>query len=87
MRIVRILMSKFIFNNILIEKSERDIQTGKSYEFNSGFNLICGNNEAGKSSIMNFLKESFFLEKGTEIGKIFFQIDFQTYNHSVEYFI
>ena len=68
-------MNKFIVNNILIEKSERDIQTGKSYDFTNGFNLICGNNEAGKSSIMNFLKESFFLEKGTETGKIFFQVD------------
>ena len=68
-------MNKFIVNNILIEKSEKDIQTGKTYEFSNGFNLICGNNEAGKSSIMNFLRESFFLEKGTETGKIFFQIN------------
>ena len=68
-------MNKFIVNNILIEKSERDIKTGNSLEFTNGFNFICGNNEAGKSSIMNFLKESFFLEKGTETGKIFFEID------------
>ena len=68
-------MNKFIVNNILIEKSERDIKIGNSLEFTNGFNLVCGNNEAGKSSIMNFLKESFFLEKGTEIGKIFFQIN------------
>ena len=68
-------MNKFIVNNILIEKSERDIKIGNSLEFTNGFNLVCGNNEAGKSSIMNFLKESFFLEKGTETGKIFFQIN------------
>ena len=68
-------MNKFIVNNILIEKSEKDIKTGTPFEFSNGFNLICGNNEAGKSSIMNFLKESFFLEKGTETGKIYFEID------------
>ena len=32
-------MNKFIVNNILIEKSERDIKIGNSLEFTNGFNL------------------------------------------------
>ena len=32
-------------------------------QFSEGFNIICGANEAGKSSIMKFLKNSFFNPK------------------------
>lgn len=32
-------------------------------EFSSGLNIICGNNEAGKSSMMKFLKECLFNSK------------------------
>ena len=48
-------MSKFVIDNVLIEKSDKDIQTGFNYQLSDGFNLICGNNEAGKSSLMNLV--------------------------------
>ncbi len=32
-------------------------------EFSDGFNLVCGDNEAGKSTLMKFLKYSFFSPK------------------------
>ena len=67
-------MNKFIIDNVIVEKSDKDIQTGINYNFNEGFNLICGNNEAGKSSLMKFLKEGFFLTKGVDTGKIFFSV-------------
>ncbi|MCD7780229.1 MAG: AAA family ATPase, partial [Candidatus Gastranaerophilales bacterium] len=67
-------MSKLVFKNIIIEKSAKDIKTGVNYEFSEGFNLICGNNEAGKSSLMNFIKQGFFREKGVDTGKIYFYL-------------
>ncbi len=67
-------MKKFIIDNVIIDKSEKDIQTGVNYQFDSGFNLICGDNEAGKSSLMYFMKEGFFLTKGIDTGKIFFSL-------------
>ena len=67
-------MGKFIIDNVLIEKSEKDINTGVKYDFSEGFNLICGNNEAGKSSLMKFIKEGFFKAKDIDTGKIFFRI-------------
>ena len=67
-------MSKLIIDNIIIEKSDKDIKTGIKYEFSSGINLICGNNEAGKSSLMNFIREGFFRPIKTDTGKIFFSI-------------
>lgn len=67
-------MSKLIIDNIIIEKSDKDIKTGIKYKFSSGINLICGNNEAGKSSLMNFIREGFFRPIKTDTGKIFFSI-------------
>ncbi len=67
-------MSKLIIDNIIIEKSDKDIKTGVNYKFSSGINLICGNNEAGKSSLMKFIKEGFFRPIKTDTGKIFFYI-------------
>ncbi len=65
-------MNKFAIENVLIEKSDKDISLGMDYEFSNGINLICGRNEAGKSSLMNFIKLGLFPEKGEDVGKIFF---------------
>lgn len=67
-------MGKLIIQNVIIEKSNKDINTGISYEFSGNFNLICGNNETGKSSLMNFIKNGFFKVKGIDTGKIFFSL-------------
>ena len=77
-------MGKFLIENILIEKTDKDIETGKKYALNEGFNLICGNNEAGKSSLMNFIKQSFFKTKGIDTGKIYFKIDNISYRADVK---
>lgn len=82
-------MNKFIVNNIIVEKSEKDIETNKEYSLYSGFNLLFGNNEAGKSSLMKFLKSGFFdlkssKEKRTETGKIFFNYAQKSYRADVE---
>ncbi len=74
-------MSKLIIENIVIEKSDKDIKTGIKYNFSEGLNLICGNNEAGKSSLMKFIKEGFFRVKGIDTGKIYFSI-IDNENHS-----
>lgn len=65
-------MNKFTIENVLIEKSDKDISLGIDYEFSNGINLICGRNEAGKSSLMSFIKTGLFPEKGEDVGKIFF---------------
>lgn len=67
-------MGKFVIDNVLIEKSEKDINTGVKYDFSDGFNLICGNNEAGKSSLMKFIREGFFKVKDIDTGKVYFRI-------------
>ncbi|MBQ3640701.1 AAA family ATPase, partial [bacterium] len=67
-------MNKFIIKDILIENSTKDIAKGEKYSFSEGINFICGNNEAGKSSLMKFIKDGFFLEKGEDSGKIYFDI-------------
>ncbi len=67
-------MSKFSIENILIEKSNKDIQTGVVREFTEGINLICGNNEAGKSTLLKFIRQGFFKVKGVDKGKIYFKI-------------
>ena len=67
-------MSKFVIENTIIEKSDKDITTGINYEFCSGLNIICGNNEAGKSSLMQFIKQGFFRPNKIDKGKIFFSI-------------
>lgn len=74
-------MGKLIIENIIIEKSDKDIKIGINYNFSEGLNLICGNNEAGKSSLMKFIKEGFFRVKGIDTGKIYFSI-IDNENHS-----
>ena len=68
-------MNKLSIENIVIEKSNKDIKTGVKYEFTDGINLICGNNEAGKSSLLAFLRQGFFKIKGVDKGKIYFKIN------------
>lgn len=77
-------MGKFIIENILIEKSDKDIKTGVKHSLSAGFNLICGNNEAGKSSLMNFIKGSFFKTKGIDTGKIYFKICDKSYRADIK---
>ena len=81
-------MNKFIINKVLIEKSEKDIEVNKDYSLSSGFNLLWGNNEAGKSSLMKFIKSGFFelksKNKRTEIGKIFFNFAQKSYRAEVK---
>lgn len=67
-------MSKFVIEKISIDKSNKDIKIG-SYSLAENFNLICGKNEAGKSTLMKFLKEGFFKKnKLAEKGQIVFKI-------------
>lgn len=77
-------MTKFIINKINIEKSDKDIQTGISYELNEGFNLISGQNEAGKSSLMQFIKEGLFRPVESDTGKIFFSVDNQNFRADIK---
>ncbi len=77
-------MSKFIIQDLLIEKSEKDIQTGKKYSLSEGFNLICGENEAGKSSLMSFIKGGLFKTKGIDTGKIYFKINEKSYRADIK---
>ena len=74
-------MPKFIIDNVIIEKSEKDIKTGVKYAFSPELNLICGRNEAGKSSLMQFLKNGFFRPPKIDTGKIFFSLYSQTQKH------
>ncbi len=77
-------MTKFIIEKINIEKSNKDIPTGVLYELSSGLNLICGNNEAGKSSLMKFIKEGFFRSSKTDNGKIFFSVNNKQYRADIK---
>lgn len=77
-------MGKFIIQDLLIEKSEKDIQTGKKYSLSEGFNLICGENEAGKSSLMSFIKGGLFKTKGIDTGKIYFKINEKSYRADIK---
>ncbi len=54
-------MNKLVINTIKINSVNG--QNLPLKEFCSGFNIICGANEAGKSSMMKFLKEVFFFSK------------------------
>ncbi len=67
-------MNKFTIDNVIIEKSDKDIKTGVKYNFEEGINIVCGKNEAGKSSLMKFLKGAFFCPNKIDNGKIFFSI-------------
>lgn len=68
-------MGKFVIDNILIEKTSKDINTGIKYDFTEGLNVIFGENEAGKSSLMKFIKDGFYKQKGSDAGKIWFSIN------------
>ncbi len=76
-------MGKFIINSILIEKSEKDIQTDVKYDFDCGFNIVKGCNEAGKTSLMQFIKDGFFRIKGAGAGKIFFSVNDKSYRADI----
>jgi len=67
-------MNKFSIEKIVIEKSEKDIQIGVTREFGNGINLICGSNETGKSSLLDFIRRGFFKTKGADKGKIYFKV-------------
>ncbi len=55
-------MNKFVINSVKINSVNG--QSLPLKEFTDGFNIICGANEAGKSTMMLFLKEALFSPKG-----------------------
>ena len=76
------MMNKFVIENAIINKSEKDIKLGEKYTFCDGFNIVCGENEAGKSSLMNFIINGFFKTKSSDEGQIFFKVqDSQNCKH------
>jgi len=66
-------MKKLSLKNIIIEKSARDIKTGSNMELSDGINIIAGDNESGKSSILDFIRHG-FSKKGSDSGRIYFNI-------------
>ena len=52
-------------------------------EFKKGFNIICGSNEAGKSTMMNFLKNCFHEPLGL-VGDIDLSIENIKYQIKVD---
>lgn len=58
-------MNKLVINSVKIN----DVNSIKLpvKEFTSGLNIVCGANEAGKSSMMRFLKEGFFVKNKTDL--------------------
>ncbi len=72
------MSNKLLIENIIIEKSNKDIPTGIMRKFTEGINLICGNNEAGKSALLQFIRRGFFKVKGVDNGKIYFKITGET---------
>ncbi len=54
-------MNKLVINSVKINSVNG--QTLPLKEFAGGFNIICGANEAGKSTMMKFLKEALFSPK------------------------
>ncbi len=77
-------MGKFIIKDVLIEKTSRNIAIAR-HQFSDSFNLICGDNEAGKSSLMEFIKNGFFKTNPvrTEAGKIYFEYNSSQYRAEV----
>lgn len=72
-------MNKFVIEKAIIEKTEKDINIDNDLEFTSGLNLICGKNEVGKSSLMNFLKTTLLLKSNNDIGKVLVSISNNQY--------
>ena len=68
-------MGKLSIEKIVIDKTDKDIDISKPFEFSDGFNVISGKNEAGKSSLMSFIKSSFLNEKDLYKGRLHFKID------------
>lgn len=54
-------MSKFIIKEIYIDKF--NMTHDKLEHFKDGLNIVCGDNEVGKSTIMSFIKSTFLREK------------------------
>ena len=75
-------MNKFIIEKAIIEKTEKDIVTDCDYNFTSGLNLICGANEVGKSSLIDFLNTALFIKDSGDEGKVF--VKFLGQNYLVE---
>ena len=77
-------MGKFIIKDVLIEKKSRGIAIAR-HQFSDSLNLICGDNEAGKSSLMEFIKNGFFKTNSvrTEAGKIYFEYNSSQYRAEV----
>lgn len=75
-------MNRFIIEKAIIEKTNKDINTGCGYEFSSGLNLICGANEVGKSSLMDFINTALFIKNSGDMGKVF--VKFLGQNYLVE---
>lgn len=67
-------MKKLVITSTIIEKSEKDIKTGIKKEFSEGLNVIYGENEAGKSSLSDFIRNGLTGEKCADSGKIYFCI-------------
>ena len=72
-------MSKFIIEKAIIEKTDKDININDNYEFTTGLNLICGANEVGKSSLMNFIRTSLLSKSNSDIGKVFISVSDNKY--------
>ena len=51
-------MNKLVITSVKINSVNN--QTLPLKEFSDGFNIVCGLNEAGKSTMMEFLKEALF---------------------------
>lgn len=68
-------MNKLSIESLIIEKSHKDIQTGIIHNFTDEINLVYGGNEAGKSSLLSFIRQGFFKIKGVDKGKIYFKLN------------
>ena len=75
------MAKQLLINSVKINSSNNISLPYK--EFSKGFNIICGSNEAGKSSMMNFLKECFHNPAGL-LGDIELLADDTKYQIKVE---
>ncbi len=79
-------MGRFIFEKAVVDDTKKDIKKSVVYGFIPEINLICGNNEAGKSSLMSFIKDGLFKAKNLDKGRIYFKLqdDYKTLNLRAE---